>query len=154
MHCADAPIEVKVVTASDLFNSIIVTNSSSLILLNIWSTSCIPCIQEFPYIVNLKKKYDINDLNIVFLSTDWDENADEVKDFLISQKVSGIHYRKKEGNDQKFIDQISPYWTGALPFTGIYDNDLNLISFWEGKKEESYFINKIDSLLKLKGELL
>jgi hypothetical protein len=42
----------------------------------------------------------------------------------------------------------------VLPFTGIFNEELNLISFWEGKKNEKFFISKIDSLLAIKGERL
>jgi len=104
--------------------------------------------------VKLKKRYDINKLDVVFLSTDWEENEADVETFLLSQKVRGQHYRKLEGNTQEFIDDICPSWSGALPFTGIFNKELNLLSFWQGKKDEKYFISKIDSILKIKGEIL
>jgi len=104
--------------------------------------------------VKLKKRYDIDKLDVVFLSTDWKENTTDVENFLLNQKVRGQHYRKIEGNTQEFIDDICSSWSGALPFTGIFDQELNLVSFWQGKKNEKYFISKIDSILKIKGELL
>jgi thiol-disulfide isomerase/thioredoxin len=154
IKCSNDTLSVKVVTVPELFNNVKYTNESTLMLLNIWSTSCIPCVQEFPYIVNLKNHYDISKLNIVFLSTDWDENAEDVEKFLLSQKVRGQHYRKEEGNTQKFIDDICPSWSGAVPFTGIFSRELSLLSFWEGKRDEKFFISKIDSLLESKGEIL
>ena len=41
-----------------------------------------------------------------------------------------------------------------MPFTGIYDKELNILSYWEGKRDEEFFISKIDSLLETKGEIL
>ena len=120
-------------------------------MINVWSTWCLPCIEEFPYIVNLEKQYDTKDLDVVFLSTDWDENALEVKQFLKEQNVVGQHYRKKEGDDENFINSISQSWSGVLPFTGIYDKNLNLKAYWEGKRDENFFKFKIDSLLLKKG---
>ena len=152
--CNSNQLDIKVVTASELYNHIKENNSSTLVLLNIWSTSCIPCIQEFPYIVDLSNHYDDSKLDIKFLSTDWDENSVDVENFLIGQNVLGQHYRKKEGNDQDFINEICSSWTGVLPFTGIFNKELNLISFWEGKRDEVFFINTIDSLLKIKGDRL
>ena len=151
-RCGSDQLNVKVVTASELYSHIKKNNSSSLVLLNIWSTSCIPCIQEFPYIVSLKNLYDGEELDIKFLSTDWDENSDKVLNFLADQNVIGQHYRKKEGDDQDFINEICKSWSGALPFTGIFNKELKLISFWEGKRDESFFISKIDSLLNIEGE--
>ena len=58
---------------------------------------------------------------------------------------------KKEGDDENFINSISQSWSGVLPFTGIYDKNLNLKAFWEGKRDENFFKFKIDSLLLKKG---
>ena len=154
LRCSSDKVSVKVVSASELYSHINENNSSSFVLLNIWSTSCLPCIQEFPYIVNLNNHYDRKKLDIKFLSTDWDENSDKVLNFLADQNVIGQHYRKKEGDDQDFINEICKSWSGALPFTGIFNKELKLISFWEGKRDESFFISKIDSLLNIEGERL
>ena len=154
LRCSSDKVSVKVVRASELYNYINENNSSSLVLLNIWSTSCLPCIQEFPYIVNLKNHYAKSKLDIKFLSTDWDENSDKVLNFLTDQNVVGQHYRKKEGDDQEFINEICESWSGALPFTAIFKKELKLISFWEGKRDESFFISKIDSLLIIEGDRL
>ena len=154
LRCSSDKVSVKVVRASELYNYINKNNSSSLVLLNIWSTSCLPCIQEFPYIVNLKNHYAKSKIDIKFLSTDWDENSDKVLNFLADQNVVGQHYRKKEGDDQEFINEICGFWSGALPFTAIFNKELKLISFWEGKRDESFFISKIDSLLIIEGDRL
>ena len=148
--CNNNDMIVSVVDVDGLYKSIKKNNKSSFILVNIWSTYCLPCIEEIPYVANLENRYDRKLLDVIFLSTDWDENSDDVNKFLINNNVYGQHYRKIEGNDQEFIDKICSDWTGALPFTGIYDKNLKLISYWEGKKEERFFINKIDSLVKIK----
>ena len=149
--CSSNDFNVDTVTVEQLFKNIRKHNSSKYILINVWSTWCLPCVEEFPYIVNLENEYDVKDLDVVFLSTDWDENASEVKQFLMEQNVVGQHYRKKEGDDENFINFISESWSGVLPFTGIYDKNLNLKACWEGKRDENFFKFKIDSLLLKKG---
>ena len=151
ISCSSNDFCVDTVTADQLFKNFRKQNSSDYILLNIWSTWCLPCLEEFPYIVNLEKQYDAKDLNVVFLSTDWDENSQEVKQVLKEQNVVGQHYRKKEGDDENFINSISQSWNGVLPFTGVYDKNLNLKVYWEGKRDENFFKYKIDSLLSKKG---
>ena len=94
ISCSSYNFNVDTVTADQLFKHIRKNNSSEYILINVWSTWCLPCVEEFPYIVNLEKQYDAKDLDVVFLSTDWDENALEVKQFLKEQNVIGQHYRK------------------------------------------------------------
>ena len=151
ISCSSNDFYVDTVTADQLFKNIRKHNSSKYILINVWSTWCLPCVEEFPYIVNLENEYDVKDLDVIFLSTDWDENALEVKQFLKEQNVVGQHYRKKEGNDENFINSLSQSWSGVLPFTGIYDKSLNLEVYWEGKRDKNFFKFKIDSLLLKKG---
>ena len=152
--CVNSDLEVKVVSAHELFADIKKNNSAKFVLINVWSTGCVPCIEEFPYIVDLQKKYKNEDVSVIFVSADWDENDQEVYDFLVSENVAGTHYRKKEGNDENFINEFSSFWSGALPFTGIYNRDMILKKYWEGKKEEDFFKSSIDSLLNIRGEKL
>ena len=152
LACNSNELILKVVSASELFDDVQKNNSSDLILVNVWSTWCIPCIEEFPYIVDLESKYKPEDLDVIFVSTDWDENSVEVQEFLSKENVFGRHYRKKEGNDQEFINELCSFWSGVLPFTVVYDKNLALIDFWEGKKDEYFFKSKIDSLINSKGK--
>ena len=155
LRCGNDSLVVNVVTVPELFQNIKKNNSSRLVLLNVWSTSCIPCIEEFPYIVNLEKQYSHEDLDVKFLSTDWDEKSEAVEEFLLNNRVQGEHFRKNEDyNDQDFINEICTDWSGALPFTGIFDENLILLSHWEGKRDEVYFLKEIDSLLANKREQL
>ena len=152
LACNSNELILKVVSAGELFDDVQKNNSSDLILINVWSTWCVPCIEEFPYIVDLESKYKPEDLDVIFVSTDWDENSFEVQDFLLKENVFGRHYRKKEGNDQEFINELCSSWSGVLPFTVVYDKNLALIDFWEGKKDEHFFKSKIDSLINSKGQ--
>jgi len=44
---------------------------------------------------------------------------------------------KEEGNDNNFINEISREWSGALPFTIVYDKNGNISDFWEMKKNKN-----------------
>ena len=152
LGCDSNGLDLKVVSASQLFDDIKKNNSSNLILINVWSTWCLPCIEEFPYIAALELNYNSEDLDVIFVSTDWDENSVELQDFLLKENVFGRHYRKEEGNDQEFINELCSFWSGVLPFTVVYDKNLAFIDFWEGKKDEQFFKSKIDSLINSRGK--
>ena len=107
------------------------------VLLNVWSTWCVPCVEEFPMIVNLGK--EIKDLKVVFVSADFDDHIDEVKLFLNKQNISGVSFMKNE-KDQPFINGIHPEWSGSLPFTILFGkNSGTIVNFWEGQEPESKF---------------
>ena len=107
------------------------------VLLNVWATTCAPCVEEFPMIVDLGK--EIHDLEIVLVSADFDDQLGEVKSYLNEQKVTGVSFIKNE-NDQSFINGIHPEWSGSLPFTILYGKiSGKILIFWEGKESESKF---------------
>ena len=97
-----------------------------MILINFWATYCVPCIEEFPMIVDLSKKYSEKGMQIYFVSADWLDRKKEVRDFLLEKDVKGLSFIKEEGNDNNFINEISREWSGALPFTIVYDKNGNL----------------------------
>ena len=115
------------------------------ILLNVWATTCAPCVEEFPMIVDLGK--EIHDLEIVFVSADFDDQLGEVKSYLNEQKVTGVSFIKNE-KDQPFINGIHPEWSGSLPFTILYGKiSGKILSFWEGKELESKFREAIEGAI-------
>jgi len=105
---------------------------------NYWATWCGPCVEEFPMIVHLAEKFT-DDAIILFVSTDWLDAKQRVIEFLQKQGVTGLSLIKNQ-NDNEFIDSISREWSGALPFTIVYDkNTGNVVDFWEGKQPEKRF---------------
>tara|TARA_B110000444_G_C18784887_1_gene569419 strand:- start:302 stop:769 length:468 start_codon:yes stop_codon:yes gene_type:complete len=145
--CSKYDLELDSVSIDQLFQNLSTNNSSRFKLVNIWSTSCDPCKKEFPYIVNLEKKYEPDDLQIIFLSVDWDEQSSEAYKFLKEQNVSGIHYRKNEGDEQNFINRIDSSWSGVIPFTCIFNRKNSLVISWEGIRSKEFFHLKLDSLI-------
>ncbi len=62
-----------------------------VVVLDCWSTSCVPCIEEFPNLVSLQNRHSREDLACVSLSFDYEgigepaEQRDRVLDFLQKQ---------------------------------------------------------------------
>ncbi len=116
------------------------------VLVNVWATWCVPCVEEFPYLVELRDKYK-DQLEIVFISTDFPEDMPRVNDFL---KTMGVDWQTyvKEGKDEPFILAIHPDWTGAMPATAVYDKNGNLVTFFEKpadyKTFETHILNAIN----------
>ena len=67
------------------------------------------------------------------------------KFFLII--IKGISFLKEEGNDFEFINAINKEWSGALPFTIIYDKNGNTFSYWENMQDKEFFETKIREAL-------
>ena len=68
----------KIINSSEIFES------NKFYLLNIWSSWCVPCKQEHPFLIELKKNKNI--------------------------EVIGINYKDTEANANKFLEELgNPY---------------------------------------------
>ena len=107
------------------------------VVLNVWATWCVPCVEEFPMIVELDKSND--EVDVVFVSADFAEQNQAVQSFLDGHGVEGISFIKDE-KDEAFINGLHPEWSGLLPCTIFYGKKSGkIVDFWEGKEPESKF---------------
>ena len=98
-------------------------------------------------ILELADKYEEEGFRVYFASTDWLENKKKVVRFLEKHDIKGISFLKEEGNDFEFINAINKEWSGALPFTIIYDKNGNTFSYWENMQDKEFFETKIREAL-------
>jgi len=111
------------------------------VLVNIWATWCLPCVEEFPYIMDLKQQYG-EAFELVFVSADFEEARAEATDFLKEQGVDFTTFFK-QGKDNDFIAGISEKWSGAIPYTLIIDINGVIHTEWEGKADYQDFENAL-----------
>ena len=133
--------------AENLKNKISAYKGKKAVVLNIWALWCKPCIEEFPMLVNLHKT--IEDLEVIFVSADFEDDFKEVSDFLTNYNIGSYSYIKSQ-KDEIFINEIHPNWSGSLPFTIIYAKKSGkIIDYWEGKEKEKKFKEAISLALSL-----
>jgi thiol-disulfide isomerase/thioredoxin len=112
--------KVEVVTDKELQKIISARNGKPL-LLNVWATWCAPCVEEFPAIIELNKKYN-NNLEVIALSVDMpSEIESRVVPFLKKQGVSFKVIVADEKSSNNMINMLDSSWSGAVPVTFIYD---------------------------------
>lgn len=99
------------------------------VLVNVWATWCIPCVEEFPYIVQVRDEFK-DELEVVFISADFPEALDRVHEFLGNNSVYWQTYLKND-RDEPFIDAVWTDWTGALPATIVYNKNGEKIAAFE-----------------------
>ena len=129
------------VTAEVLQEKISSYKGKKAVLVNIWALWCEPCVKEFPIIVQLNDENE--DLEVIFVSADFEEDFKDVIEFLNSHDIGPISYYKKQ-KDEEFINGLNSNWDGSLPFTLVFSKKLgNNIDFWVGEKPISRFKNAI-----------
>lgn len=121
--------EVQPVTAEGIGSVVASLSGEKAVLLNVWATWCVPCVEEFPHIVKVQEEFR-DDLQVVFISADFPEEIDRINGFLKDQAVDWQTYIKDD-RDEPFIDAVWPKWTGAIPATVIYNKDGTNLTFFE-----------------------
>jgi thiol-disulfide isomerase/thioredoxin len=131
---ADARPELRTADA-DRILEVVRESKADLVVVNVWATWCLPCREEFPDLLRLRREYADRGLELILVSGDFSEDREkQVGEFLQAQGVDFVTYIK-EGDDMEFIDTLARPWTGALPATLLYGPDGSLRDYWEGKAD-------------------
>jgi peroxiredoxin len=130
--------EEKPVTLDDLDEALAKklrdNKSGNVRVINFWSTTCGPCVAEFPDLVETYRRFQNRNVDFISISLDPKDDKAKVKKFLESRHAA-LSQRtqpsmEKEGrtsnnyiwtgkNADKLAEAIHPEWTGALPLTVI-----------------------------------
>ena len=102
------------------------------VLVNVWASWCIPCREEMPDFLRLRRAYENRGLRLLLISADDDHAISPARRFLAENGV-GFRTYVKTGDDMKFINTLSRDWSGALPASFIFDRAGHLYDFWEGR---------------------
>ena len=120
---------------------------AEVVVVNVWATWCMPCREEFPDLLRLRKEYAESGLELMLVSGDFSDDAEEqIGSFLLTQGVDFVTYLK-EGDDMRFIDTLARQWSGALPATLFYGGDGTLREFWEGKADYARMKRAVERIL-------
>ena len=122
-----------------------------VVLLNVWATWCVPCREEFPDLMRLRREYRERGLRLVLVSADTDSQLPAARRFLTEQGVDFLTYLK-QGADMPFIDSLDARWSGALPATLLYDGAGRQLWFHEGKTTYDSLKTRIDQALTRPSE--
>jgi len=123
----------------DELSEIISNRKNKPLVINIWATWCLPCVEEFPGLIKLSNQYE-DKIDVVGISIDFpDEVESKIYPFLNKAQPGFKNYVNEEKNAEKFINFLNAEWSGAIPATFIYDINGNQVAFLLGKKSFEEF---------------
>lgn len=129
------------------YEQLVRERNGKILLVNVWATWCVPCVQEFPDLVRLADDYRDSNVEIVGISADFPDEIDsKIVPFLKRQKAGFKNYVRNFSSDEAFINQVNPDWSGALPATIIYGSDGEQKTFLLGMSDYETFREKIEAL--------
>lgn len=94
------------------------------IFIDLWSTGCNPCIGEIPYIKQMEHKLAGRPIVWVSISTDLD--AEEWREFLVKEKMTGVQLLAEGGFRNPFLAETGCH---GIPHFMLLDKEGRVVDF-------------------------
>lgn len=127
-------------------------------LFNVWSTSCVPCIEEFPGLVRVSRRMGLRDFELITISTDLPQDRAQALAFLDKQRAAlpsklkaslekenrtSNNYLYTEASMDRLIESLDPKWAGPQPHTLLVAPGGEVVFRHTGLVEEEQLLEKI-----------
>lgn len=131
------PVTVEKADAKTLGKLVANKGRSGMRLINLWSTTCGPCVAEFPELVKIYRQYSWQEFEFIPISLDPVGDQAKVERFLkrvhcgLSPKTKPLLDEEKrttnnylfDGDTEDLAKAIDLEWDGALPYTLLVGKD-------------------------------
>jgi thiol-disulfide isomerase/thioredoxin len=117
------------------YTKTLAARKGKVVLVNFWATWCEPCRQEMPALAKMAAALKAQGFELVTISADEPEDEKDAVAFLVKAQIQEPAYLKKVKNDDAFITQIDPKWSGALPALILYDRTGKKVKTWVGETD-------------------
>ena len=136
---------------------IVRSKAGKIVVLDVWSTSCVPCRREFPYLVRLHQGHS-DQVSCISFSMDYSGRAskppesyrEKVTEFLQSQ---GATFDNLLGNDDPdtLYEQLE---LASIPAVYVYDRDGKLLRRFDNENPDAEEFTYEGDVLPFVKELL
>ncbi|WP_457063564.1 TlpA disulfide reductase family protein [Hymenobacter sp. UYAg731] len=93
-------------------------------VVNFWATWCGPCVKELPNFEQLRVANAGQKVKVLLVSLDYASQLDKkVKPFVKQRGLKSEVLLLNEPDPNEWIDKVDAKWSGALPFTLIFNNN-------------------------------
>ncbi|NLE37993.1 MAG: redoxin domain-containing protein [Pirellulaceae bacterium] len=124
------PVELETIDEAGL-RKLVANDTKNYRLINVWATSCIPCVTELPELVTVNRMYRRRNFEFITLSLDSPDRREEASKFLKKYHVSSKNYIFHSDDRDKLAEALDPKWKGPVPYTILIAPGGEIIGRWE-----------------------
>ena len=114
------------------------------VVVSLWATWCDPCVEEFPWIMDLARAR--KDVVFLAVSIDDPDTQGALLDFVQSRKPPFPVYSRVPGKDDDFIDGVDPDWKGDVPTLLLFGKDGRRGAILEGTQSKEKLEKALEAL--------
>lgn len=105
----------------DALEPLLYTDSEEIHIVNFWAMWCVPCVKELPILQDYQKNNP--NVKITLVSLDFPEDIEtKLKPFLKKKGITSKVVLLDDPDANSWINKIDPNWSGAIPFTILFNN--------------------------------
>lgn len=147
---ADSEVTLQILDYDGL-QELIASHQGSVVVLDVWSTTCLPCLREFPGLVKLDRQYDEVDVACISVSLDYlgasnrepEYYRDDVLNVLKRFDATFENVLAAEGTDTMYekLGVITP------PAVLVYDRQGELVRRFVNQNNEEFTYDDVGELV-------
>ncbi len=118
-------------------------SKAPVVIINFWASWCVPCLEEFPSLVNLRKKYSKDEVLILGVNTDDKSSITDANKVI---KKFDINFPTIFDSNSELIEKFK---VSSIPISIIYKNG-KVYEISKGSKDfySGEFLEEIESFIK------
>ncbi len=86
-------------------------------LINVWATSCVPCIHELPELVTINRMYRGRNFELITISMDRRESLNDTRELLRQKRVAARNFLFDSEDRDALATALDEAWHGPVPYT-------------------------------------
>jgi peroxiredoxin len=97
--------------------ALVANDSKNYRLVNVWATSCVPCVTELPELVTIHRMYRGRNFELITISLNPVGTFDDSLELLRQKRVAAKNYIFESEDRDTLAEALDKQWNGPLPYT-------------------------------------
>lgn len=140
------PVTLTPIDESGL-RALVANKTDNYLLINLWSTTCAPCISELPELVTINRMYRRRHFQLITLSIDSPDRREAALRILKKHYVSSTNHIFHTDDRDALAESLDPSWEGPVPYTILVAPGGKIVRRWKDEFQPAELKAELSSLL-------